>query len=138
MSQQKNGMSLFAFAEKTGIRIGQLLHYCRIGRIEGARFDRMLWQWRIHAPARLLTGTLAFDVGTRPHGLSAGRPRTVPATCRADGLLSLEDGFSARVGDFAAGINEAPACGHGGGKRPQGGTTEDALPAAACRPEVKP
>lgn len=53
---QPQGLSLLAFSLRTGIRKGQLLYYCRKGRIEGARFHRDLWQWRIHAPARLLIG----------------------------------------------------------------------------------
>lgn len=112
MSRQKVGVSLQAFSAQTGIRVGQLAHYCRTGRIEGAKFEPYLWQWRIYPPARLHTGGSAggsaFDVGTRPHGLSAGRPRPDPDKCRADGLLSLEDGFLVRVGDFGASINESP------------------------------
>lgn len=51
------GISLVAFSKMTGIRTGQLAHYCRLGRIEGAKFDRVLWQWRIYPPAKLvLTG----------------------------------------------------------------------------------
>lgn len=50
------GVSLSTFSERTGVRVGQLAHYCRIGRIEGARFDRKLWQWRIYPPAKLLLG----------------------------------------------------------------------------------
>ena len=52
------GVSLVAFSLQSGVRVDQLLYYCRKGRIEGARFDRALWQWRIHAPAKLLTGRL--------------------------------------------------------------------------------
>lgn len=126
MSQQKTGMSLQTFAEKTGIRIGQLAHYCRTGRIEGARFDRKLWQWRIYAPARLLTGVSAFDVGTRPHGLSVGLSRTYPKACREDGLLSLEDGFAARVGDFGASFEEQASAAVEGGAYPQGASGANA------------
>lgn len=50
------GVSLGSFALQTGIRPAQLLYYCRKGRIDGARFDRTLWQWRIYAPAKLITG----------------------------------------------------------------------------------
>jgi hypothetical protein len=57
VAYQVEGVSLSTFSLQTGIRVGQLSHYCRLGRIEGARFDRVLWQWRIHAPAKLiLTG----------------------------------------------------------------------------------
>jgi hypothetical protein len=56
MSRSLPGVSLSAFSLQTGIRVGQLAHYCRIGRIEGARFNRTLWQWRIHSPARLVMG----------------------------------------------------------------------------------
>jgi hypothetical protein len=52
------GVSLPAFSLQSGVSVDLLLHYCRKGRIEGARFDRTLWQWRIHAPAKLLTGRL--------------------------------------------------------------------------------
>lgn len=97
MSRQKTGMSLQAFSAQTGIRVGQLAHYCRTGRIEGAKFDPYLWQWRIYPPARLLTGGLAFDVGTRPHGLSAGLARTHQETHKALGSLSLQDGFGGEL-----------------------------------------
>ncbi|OIQ87533.1 hypothetical protein GALL_305830 [mine drainage metagenome] len=50
------GVSLSTFSQRTGVRVEQLLHYCRVGRIEGARFDHKLWQWRIHAPAKLIVG----------------------------------------------------------------------------------
>lgn len=54
-----DGISLAALSLQTGLRVGQLAHYCRLGRIEGAVFDRVLWQWRIYPPARLvLTGRL--------------------------------------------------------------------------------
>lgn len=53
---QGQGVSLVTFSLRTGVRVGQLAHYCRIGRIEGAQFDRTLWQWRIHSPARLIMG----------------------------------------------------------------------------------
>ena len=50
------GISLEEFSSQTGIRKALLLHYCRKGRIEGALFDRISWQWRIHAPVRFITG----------------------------------------------------------------------------------
>jgi len=54
-----DGVSLAAFSMQTGLRVGQLAHYCRLGRIDGARFDRVLWAWRICPPAKLvLTGRL--------------------------------------------------------------------------------
>ena len=52
----ENGVSLDTFSRMTGIRKGQLEYYCRKGRIEGARFNRTIWQWRIFFPARLITG----------------------------------------------------------------------------------
>ena len=56
--QHHQGISLNDFAERTGIRKGQLLYYCRHGRIEGAVFVRALWQWRIFPPAKLVIGRL--------------------------------------------------------------------------------
>ena len=59
LAHHPEGVSLATFSRQTGIRVGQLAHYCRLGRIEGAQFDRVLWQWRIHSPAKLLlTGRL--------------------------------------------------------------------------------
>lgn len=55
-SHQPHGISLATLSLQTGVRKGQLAHYCRIGRIEGARFDRSLWQWRIYPPAKLIMG----------------------------------------------------------------------------------
>jgi len=51
------GVSLVTFSLQTGVRVGQLAHYCRLGRIEGARFDRTLWHWRIYPPAKLVMGS---------------------------------------------------------------------------------
>ena len=56
MSKQHKGVSLDEFARQTGIRKGQLLYYCQKGRIEGAQFNKTLWQWRIFQPAKLLIG----------------------------------------------------------------------------------
>lgn len=49
-------VSLETLAARSGIRIGQLLHYCRNGQIEGAHFDRTLWHWRIQTPVRFIIG----------------------------------------------------------------------------------
>ena len=53
---QRTGMSVGTFAHVSGLSKGQIVHYCRKGRIEGAKFDRVTWQWRIYSPARLLLG----------------------------------------------------------------------------------
>lgn len=50
-----HGLSLEAFSRLSGIRVGQLLFYCRKGRIQGAEFNRTVWQWRIHLPAKLVS-----------------------------------------------------------------------------------
>lgn len=42
------------FALSHGLRIEQVVHYCRTGRIAGARFDRVLWQWVLFPPVKLL------------------------------------------------------------------------------------
>jgi hypothetical protein len=49
-------VSLDTYAQQTGIRKAQLLYYVRKGRIEGACFDRTIWQWRIPSTAKLLIG----------------------------------------------------------------------------------
>ncbi len=53
MSKQHNGVSLDEFARQTGIRKGQLLYYCQKGRIEGAQFDKTLWQLPQVTPRRI-------------------------------------------------------------------------------------
>ena len=42
------------FASEHGLRPGQVEHYCRTGRIPGARFDRVLWNWVLYPPVKLL------------------------------------------------------------------------------------
>lgn len=44
------------FASSRGIRIERVIRYCETGRIPNARFDRILWQWVIYPPFRLLIG----------------------------------------------------------------------------------
>ena len=39
-----------SYAAAHGLRVGQVIHYCRTGKISGARFDRDLWQWVLHPP----------------------------------------------------------------------------------------
>lgn len=52
------GVSLATFSLQSGVRVEQLAHYCRLGRIQGALFSRTLWQWRIYPPAKLVMGKL--------------------------------------------------------------------------------
>ena len=52
--QSTRGVSLDSFSLQTGIRKSQLLHYCRMGRIQGAEFNRTVWAWRIYPPAKLV------------------------------------------------------------------------------------
>jgi len=56
LQHPQKGISLDTFSRMTGIRKSQLEHYCRKGRIGGARFDRVLRQWRIFPPAKLIMG----------------------------------------------------------------------------------
>lgn len=48
------GMSLRAFAEKSGISIGCLQKYCREGKVFGARRHPLTKAWWIYPPAKLL------------------------------------------------------------------------------------
>ena len=43
-----------SFAVNHGLRIEQVIRYCETGRILGARFDRVLWQWVLQLPVKLL------------------------------------------------------------------------------------
>ena len=43
-----------SFAVSHGLRVGQVIHYCRTGKIAGARFDRELWQWVVYPPFKFL------------------------------------------------------------------------------------
>ncbi|MBX3631211.1 MAG: hypothetical protein KF908_15175 [Nitrosomonas sp.] len=43
------------FAESHGIRIDRFIHYCETGRVSGARFDKVLWQWVVYLPVKLLS-----------------------------------------------------------------------------------
>jgi len=53
---QQQGVSLATFSEMTGVSVKQLLRYCRIGRIIGARKHPLTKKWWIYPPAKLLTG----------------------------------------------------------------------------------
>lgn len=52
----RTGCSVLArsFAVSHGLRIEQVIRYCETGRIPGARFDRVLWQWVLYPPVKLL------------------------------------------------------------------------------------
>lgn len=56
LRHQQQGVSLRAFAEQTGIREGQLLHYIRKGQIQGAVKHPITKKWRIYPPAKLVLG----------------------------------------------------------------------------------
>lgn len=108
---QQQGVSLRIFAEQTGIREGQLLHYIRKGQILGARKHPLTKKWWIYPPAKLLLGGAARSpsaaVGNKVLD-AARRPRTVVAFETA-GPLTV-DGVSPGVlpSVFAApGLREA-------------------------------
>lgn len=90
LRHQQQGVSLRTFAEQTGIREGQLLHYIRKGQIQGAVKHPITKKWRIYPPAKLVLSGLpyqgqpaAFDFGTSPHGLSAGLRPSIQKTREA-------------------------------------------------------
>lgn len=43
-----------SFASSRGLRVDQVIRYCEAGKIPGARFDRVLWQWVLYPPFKLL------------------------------------------------------------------------------------
>lgn len=47
-------VSARVFALRCGMRLGQVIYYCRTGRIQGARRDPVTLQWSIFPPAKLL------------------------------------------------------------------------------------
>lgn len=54
--EKRNGDFILArsFAVNHGFRVEQIIRYCETGRIQGACFDRTLWQWVLYPPVRLL------------------------------------------------------------------------------------
>lgn len=42
------------FAISRGLRVSQVIRYCESGKIPGARFDRVLWQWVLYPPIKLI------------------------------------------------------------------------------------
>ena len=42
------------FAVNHGLRFEQVVHLCETGRISDARFDRILWNWVLYLPVKLL------------------------------------------------------------------------------------
>lgn len=43
-----------SFAVSHGLRVSQVIRYCESGKIPGARFDRVLWQWVLYPPIKLV------------------------------------------------------------------------------------
>lgn len=54
--ETRSGCAVLArsFAVRHGLRIEQVIRYCESGKIPGARFDRVLWQWVLYPPFKLL------------------------------------------------------------------------------------
>lgn len=54
--RKENIMPVLArsYAVSHGFRVGRFIHYCRTGKVSGARFDRDLWQWVLYPPVKLL------------------------------------------------------------------------------------
>lgn len=49
-----HGLSLRAFAERHGLSVQRMQHYCRQGKVFGARLHPLTKQWWIYPPAKLL------------------------------------------------------------------------------------
>jgi hypothetical protein len=47
-------VSVNTFADRLGLSVGKIQHYCRIGRILGARQHPLTKRWWIYPPAKLL------------------------------------------------------------------------------------
>ena len=48
------GLSVRTFAERNGMRVSQVIHFCRLGRLTGARKHPYTKQWWIYPPAKLV------------------------------------------------------------------------------------
>ncbi len=55
-ARSSNPVLARSFAISRGLRIAQVIRYCERGKIPGARFDRVLWQWVVYPPVKLLIG----------------------------------------------------------------------------------
>lgn len=42
------------FALSHGLRFGQVIHFCRTEQIVKVKFDRVLWNWVIFEPEKLI------------------------------------------------------------------------------------
>lgn len=156
LHQQDGGMSVQAFADKESITLAQARYYVKTGRVIGARQDARSKKWTIYPPAKLavtprsrvtshgqITKSIGrlqaagFDVGTSPHGLSAGLPVQVQETPEASSL-----GFHAKpVLTFAGAALPAEAtCGRGASaspQAPQGRGRAEGCPMVYRSPEVQ-
>ena len=56
VNHQQEGVTVETFSRLTGIRVGQLMHYIRLGRILGARKHPLTRKWMIYPPAKLASG----------------------------------------------------------------------------------
>ena len=53
---QSEGVSLRRFSESSGLRENLVRHYCRTGKIIGARKHPLTKKWMIYPPAKLNLG----------------------------------------------------------------------------------
>lgn len=58
------GMTAKTFAQLHGIRVGCIEHYCRTGKIIGAKIHPITKGWWIYAPAKLLCVPSPKNVNT--------------------------------------------------------------------------
>lgn len=56
---QQRGVSAQGFADSIGISAKQVIRYCKLGRIIGARKHPLTGRWWIYPPAKLVTGRLS-------------------------------------------------------------------------------
>lgn len=119
VKHQQQGVSLLAFSEQTGIRLKQLLHYCRKGQIIGARKHPLTKKWWIYPPAKLVLSGL-------------GRPRSSAPQARAEVLKAPDEVLSPRAAPpSGAGVMAEVFIGHAD-THPAPHVPEAAMP--SCRP----
>ena len=53
-TEPKRGILARNFALNHGLRLNQVVHYCRTGQIVKVKFDRVLWNWVIFEPVKLI------------------------------------------------------------------------------------
>lgn len=106
LNEIRSGRPVLArsFAVSHGLRVGQVIHYCRTGKIAGARFDRELWQWVVYPPFKLLIGWIKnAGIGANPSDPSVIRSYARPAFCQGLARRKQQKCFMSHTAQWTTG-----------------------------------